>query len=266
MKKKLLILGLSCNADCYLTEEKLAFNTWAKPIKDKVYDNIELYFFRRGETEMIDEKKHVIFVDIADDLNHTYEKMYRAITIAKKEINFDYLVITNTATVLNLKLIDEFINSDVINDEKYYGGEMVLPVFCPVFFRGDFILLAKKKVEILAEKQCYCENDMEPFFQFMMAEELKSYDEFFKRMVQVKAVGDIKRININDIGSNFYVNCKAYDRKNSDAIIVNIVGVTSLIFSDKKKYDLKNLIYYTPKEINTNIGNFKIEKTDEFLK
>jgi hypothetical protein len=29
---------------------------------------------------------------------------------------------------------------------------------------------------------------------------------------------------------------------------------------------LKNLIYYTPKEINTNIGNFKIEKTDEFLK
>lgn len=265
MKKKLLILGMSCNADCYLTEEKLAFNTWAKPIKDKVYDNIELYFFRRGETEMIDEKNHVIFVDIADDLNHTYEKMYRAITIAKKEISFDYLVITNTATVLNLKLIDEFINSDVIIDDNYYGGEMVLPINCPVFFRGDFILIAKKSVEILTERKYYLENDIEPFFQFML-ESKNSYKNFFLKMIQVKAVGDIRRINVDDIGSNFYVNCKAYDRKNSDAIIVNIVGVASLIFSDKKKYDLKNLIYTTPTEINTNIGNFKIERVDEFLK
>lgn len=262
MKNKLLILGLSCNLDQFIREEKICFNTWAKPIREGKYKNISMYFFRGAENESIDEENGVMFVKGRDDISHTYEKTYNALQFSLKIFDFDWVIITNTATVLNLPLINELLNSNLLDENKYYGGEFIFPIKLTPFFRGNFILLSKTNIKKLKpDNSDLGANDIVIFDEFLKIDNI--YANYLKKFVQLNGVFDIKRISINEIGSNFFISTKAYDRKNSDAIVVNIVGCTSLLKSDKKKYDITKLLY-APKYITANTGMYKIEKIEDY--
>ena len=261
MKKKILILGLSCNLDDYIKEEKFALNTWGRDIKE--YDNFELYFFKSGECTKIDTLNNIIYVQSHDEINYTWEKTLKALKLSLLSFDFDWVILTNTATVLNIKLIDQFVNSDLINEDNYYGCELMCPVKIVPFFRGNFIMLSRKTLKSLDydfSKNLEGDNDIQ-LFDYLCSKD-NVYKTFLSKLIQVNGITDIKNIKLNNIGSNFCINTKIFDRTNPDLIILNIVGCSSLIFSDKNSYDLKKLIW-SPKYMTANNGIFEINKISE---
>lgn len=263
MNNKLLILSMSCNREDYIFEEKVIRNTWGKPIINCEYENIELCFFRGGKITEYDEENHVLTVDEQDDLSSTYKKNLKAIKYFLVNSDFDWVLITNTSTVMNVPLINKFINSEIINEEYYYGSSLCFPLLNTPFFRGDFMLLSRKTVENLEYGQKDFANDT-AIFRHLLTKD-NDYSLFLSKLRQVKSCVDFKRINLNGIGSNFMFRVKTYERKNPDTIPITSVGVFNFMNADKNEYDLNTLVY-PPKYVEANVGIFKIEKIKEFDK
>lgn len=269
-KKKILILSLLSNIPKYIRESNIVKNTWAKEIFNGTYDNIQLFFFMSSENgmEYVDYDSNILYVNAKDDIWHTGEKQNRAFRVAMNLFDFDYVVITNTATVLNLKLINDFVNGESIDEDLYYGGNFVLQLNTYPFFRGDFILLSRKSVMNVIEKSfnvnfdVYFANDMF-IFDSLMYNDLYS-DVFLSKFRCVKCIDKFEtEFSLAEIGSNFYINTKMKEQKNSDLVICNIVGVYSLLKSDRKKYDIveDNLVHKI-NIVETVVGRFKVEKFD----
>lgn len=263
-KKKVLILGLSCNNETYLKEERTALGSWASCIKNGLYPNFNIYFFRNGNEDKIDHENNIIYVKANDDISHTYVKTIKALALSLDNIDFDYVIITNTATILNINLIDRFVNSNLINEDYYYGCEFMFPIRLIPFFRGTFILLSKKnilKLDFDIDADRNGDNDAMIFDNFCKIDNV--YYTFLSKMKQLKGISDFRNLSLKDIGSNFCINTKVFDRKNSDVILVNLLGCSSLLTCDNKIYELNKLVY-NPKYITTNVGIFDVVKiTDE---
>lgn len=267
-KKKVLILSLLSNITKYIRESNIVKNTWGKEILMGNYDNMQLFFFMASEngTEYIDYDSNIIYVNADDGFWHTGEKQCRAFKVAINFFDFDYVIVTNTATVLNLKLINEFVNSDFIDEDLYYGGNFILQLNTYPFFRGDFILLSRKNVMNIinnSEKvnfETYFANDMF-IFNALMHYDLYS-NIFLSKFRCVKCIDKFENeFSLNQIGSNFYINTKMKDTKNPDLVICNVVGAYSLLNSDKKKYDIiKDNLVHDIDIVETVSGRFKIEK------
>lgn len=264
--KKLLILAMTCNQEKYYKQELITRNTWAKNIFDGLYDNVNLYFFTASKTgyNYIDYDEKKIYVNSQDELIDTSEKTKIAFKMAVENLDFDYCVLTNTATVLNVNLINEFINSEFIDENCYYGGHLIYRVNLPLFFRGDFILISKKTVDFLSnninivKSNVFCANDVSIFIALSTLDKIE--DIFLKKYKCVKCIDNyLEDFSLNDIGSNFYINTKIND--NEDICLPNIVGSYSLIKSDKRNYDISKLIF-SPNKIDSVCGSFKINKID----
>ena len=270
-KKKILILSMLSNQAKYIMQSNIVKNTWGKEILIGKYDNMQLFFFMASEngTEYIDYESNIIYVNADDGFWHTGEKQCRAFKVAINVFDFDYVIVTNTATVLNLKLIDKFVNSDVIDENLYYGGNFILQLKKYPFFRGDFILLSRKSVLNIINKSkdvdfvdCFA-NDLY-IFDALIRNDLTT-DTFLKKFRCVKCIDNFKNeFSLNQIGSNFYINTKMKDIENSDLVINNIVGSYSLMNSDKRDYEFTNDNLVKPIDVvETVIGRFKLEKIEE---
>lgn len=255
----------------YIREADIVRNTWGRDILFGKYDNMELFFFMASDnkTEFVDYDNHVIYVNSDDGFWHTAEKQDRAFKAAINLFDFDYVIVTNTATVLNLKMIDKFVNGDVIDKNLYYGGNFVLQLKKYPFFRGDFILLSRKSVLNIINKSkdvdfedCFA-NDLYIFDALMRND--STTDTFLKKFRCVKCIDKFENeFSLNQIGSNFYINTKMKDTKNSDLVISNIVGSYSLMNSDKRDYEFINDNLIKPIDVvETVIGRFKLEKIEE---
>lgn len=263
-KKKVLILGLSCNLPEYLREEHIALSSWGDCIKNGTYPNFEICFFRSGEKPEIYKEKNLMLVDAKDDISHTYSKTIKALSLALTYFDFDWIVLTNTATILNINLIDRFVNSNLINEDCYYGAELMFPIRLVPFFRGTFILLSRKnimKLNFNIDFDKPGDNDSCIFDDFCRIDNI--YNTFLSKMKQLKGIIDIKELSLDKIGSNFCINTKVFDRKNSDVIIPLLIGCSSILNCDHNIYDLNDLVF-APKYITTNIGKFEVKKiTDD---
>jgi len=258
MNNKILILSMSCNNPVYESEEKIVLETWGNDIINGKYDNISLYFFTSGTEDKIDESNHKIYVDAFDDLSHTYEKTSMAYKMCLNTFDFDWIILTNTATVLNIPLINRLANSGMLDEEKYYGCELLLPLRMVAFFRGNFIMLSKKVIKSLdLNYHGIAPNDVFIFEQLDVQN--KVHKKFLQKFVQLKSIVDFKMFSIDEIGSNFAISTKIFERKNHDIIKSNIIGSYYLLKSDENVYDL-NEIVYEPRFITTNNGLFKVEK------
>lgn len=267
-KKKILVLSLLSNVPKYIRESNIVKNTWGKDILNGTYDNIQLFFFMASEngTEYVDYESHILYVNADDGFWHTGEKQDRAFKVAMTLFDFDYVVVTNTATVLNLKLINEFVNSDVIDEDLYYGGDFVLQLNLYPFFRGDFILLSRKNVMNIIDKSknvnfgTYFANDMYIFYSLMHNDLYANI--FLEKFRAVKCIDKFEsEFSLNNIGSNFYINTKMKDTSNSDLVICNVIGAYSLLHSDRKQYDIVNDNLVHPIDVvETVVGRFKLEK------
>ena len=265
--KRLLILSMTCNQEKYYMQELMIRNTWAKNIFNGLYDNIYLYFFTSSlngcEYVNYDEKK--IYVNCEDGLINTSEKTKLAFKIAIENLDFDYCVLTNTATVLNVDLINKFINSEFIDENCYYGGRLKYRVNIPPFFRGDFILVSRNIIKFLADNikiiKSYIlgANDVSIFVALSTLDGMEK--SFLEKLKCVKCIDCyFNEFSLYDIGSNFYINTKVdLAKDNNDICLANIVGAYSLMNSDKSNYDIKNLTF-NPTKIECFLGLFEINK------
>lgn len=270
--KRLLILSMLCNQEKYIKQSLMIRQTWGRNVLSNSLENVEMYFFTKSESdkEYIDYDNHIIYVNASDDLFNTGEKTIEAFKMAINFFNFDYCVLTNTATVINIDLVNKFINSNLIDENCYYGGNLIYRITNPLFFRGDFILLSRKNINLVAINGSaiknhifYGANDVMIFVSLF--ENTKDGEQnLLKKYKAVCCIDDFERdFLINDIGRNFYVNLKMLKNDNNDIILNNIIGVTSLIESDKREYDMSELVF-SPKTIMTVNGVYKIEKILEW--
>ena len=158
MRKKCLILSMSSNLEeRFLIEETCIMNTWGKDVAKN--NDFDIFFFRGGyEKSEIDYEHKLIKVACKDDIFSTSEKMKLAHDLIK-DFEYDYLLLTNTSTYLNIDLLDMFINSNYIKKDAIYCRICfwhydnynigVLPVI-----GGDFILIGKENANNIIPKTC----------------------------------------------------------------------------------------------------------------
>lgn len=127
----LLFIAMSCNLDFFKLEEQVIRDTWAKPIIEGAYENIGFFTYKscnnEHPTECIDG--NTIYVDVPDDLDHTYSKTKRAFQLLKENgYTWDYVVRTNTSCFWNVKKTIELYHNKLKNNEilaSVYGGYYV---------------------------------------------------------------------------------------------------------------------------------------------
>lgn len=157
---KCLILCMCCNNQYYLQQFENNKQTWAKPILDGEYPDIDIWAYTASNSNdyNIDVDKRMIYVPALDGLNGTFDKTAKAIqSLAFFNITYDCIIRTNCSSIINLKMLQTFINSDMFDKTKIYTAEKFLcgnkaaPYeLCPIA-RGNFILMDKQYASLITD-------------------------------------------------------------------------------------------------------------------
>lgn len=257
---KLLILAMSCNLEKYLNEEKAVRNTWGKDIDQGKYPGIDYFFFTSAPEYAIDNKAKKIYVKSGDTLDDTTDKTRQTLKIAELFFDFDYVLITNLMTFLNLKLIYEFINSNVINDDYIYGGDYVQPFNYTGFLRGNFLLFAKKYVSIINNSSDFNKIANDVDLSCILADNFANYKDYLEKIRQVEAIRHFEYLDKYNICNCFYCSLKSKGKetdfiKNSDILY-------KMLENTKRTEELNNLVFPI-KYVDTLIGSYKLEKISD---
>ena len=167
--KKILILSMFCNDDFFLQAEKVVFQTWAKPIIDGKYPNIQFFGFTSSDDGKyhISYEQHVIRVPSDDSLKGTLEKTIKTLKfIDKIGIEYDYIFRTNTSVYVNANMLDYFVQR-LYEDQTIWAGNLFMsPYFVGAPFKacmyaiGNALLLSKRLVSILIDNS-YINNGIQ---------------------------------------------------------------------------------------------------------
>lgn len=146
--KKILILAQSCNSS-------LNDNFFGKEIQciketyvSNLPSNIDFIYYI-GDSEKEELAGDCLKLTCSDDIYSTFRKTYYALRfLHSHNIQYDYIVKTNTSTYINIQLLNEIINS-IEDDKKLYCTELysLSDGCCPspldLFARGNCIILSK---------------------------------------------------------------------------------------------------------------------------
>lgn len=206
--KKILILSMSCNTPYFQALLGTIKNTWAKPVINGEYENVQWFAYtscdKKHPIPCIDWDEHMIYVDCSDDINHTYIKTQKAYEIIKEAgIEFEYVIRTNTSVFINIKNMIEKVNQ--IDCTDILGGKVgyyhVFPdgrrIFQFNLIVGLFIGMSKERFDVAMTAN----NDYDS---------IPTADDVIisKRLFEV--YGDINPISPNDCPSTF-PRYKAFD-------------------------------------------------------
>lgn len=156
--KKILILAMSCNQDFFIKQEKAIKDTWAKDIINNKYQNIDFLIYKGdSEKNVLDKNENTLYLRCEDDINNTFKKTYYALSLISKNFDYDYIFRTNTSTYINVKLLNEFIQSledDSIlwTSDMYSLSESLCPYPLYLYGRGNGLLFSKKLVNIILKE------------------------------------------------------------------------------------------------------------------
>ena len=159
--KKCVILCMCCNNVYYQREYEELKNTWAKPIIENKYPNIEIWSYTASPNTkyVVDYNKHMIYVPcLSDALDGTFEKTYKAIQFLNfMGIEYDWLLRTNCSTIVNVGLLSKMLNDDVLDGNKIYTAQLFLnsitssPFNNSLFCRGNFMLMSRKFSNLISD-------------------------------------------------------------------------------------------------------------------
>ena len=157
--KSLLILVMSCQDEFFMNEEELVKETWAKPIIDGEYKNIDFIIYRGGyEKNSYSNKNKLLKLHIEDTMPYTFKKTYMALNMIWNEFKkYDYVFRTNTSTYVNVPLLNELIQRMEDDSIAYFSDIYSLSEQCAPYplclgGRGNGILLSKRLVEIVLKE------------------------------------------------------------------------------------------------------------------
>lgn len=148
--KKILILAQSCNDNFFKREIECIKETYASNLPS----NIDFIYYtgNNEKEELIDD---CLKLTCSDDICSTFRKTYYALRFLHfNNMHYDYIVKTNTSTYINVKLLNEIINS-IEDDEKLYCTELYslsdgcCPTPLALFARGNCIILSKYWQDII---------------------------------------------------------------------------------------------------------------------
>lgn len=151
-KTKILIVIMSCNNDFFIEQENILKETYLSILTD----NIDYVIYRGGnDKDEFRNNKHLLLLNVEDDLSNTYKKTYRALNLIHDNFNYDYILRTNTSTYINIDLLAAFVQN-LIDTEQYndnvWGAEYTKHIeednMCRhiPYIRGNAILLSRPNV------------------------------------------------------------------------------------------------------------------------
>ena len=117
--KKILILVQSCNNDFFKREIECIKETYVSNLPS----NIDFVYYT-GDNEKEELIDDCLKLTCSDDIYSTFRKTYYALRFFHlHNMHYDYIVKTNTSTYINVKLLNEIINS-IEDDKKLYCTEL----------------------------------------------------------------------------------------------------------------------------------------------
>lgn len=147
---------MSCEDEFFNKECDVIKETWGQTIND--FENIDLIIYK-GTTDSTryDKQEKTLYVRCEDDLEHTYKKTYYALNYINRKLDYDYIFRTNTATYVNINLLNEFVQG-LDNDEITWATDLYSLSCCKcpyplyLFGRGNGLLLSKSNVNVLLKE------------------------------------------------------------------------------------------------------------------
>lgn len=143
--KRILIVIMSCNQEHFINEEQICKNTYLS----RLPDNID-YIIYRGASDKLSFDKHLLKLNVEDDLFNTYRKTYLALNYIHNNFEYDYVFRTNTSTYVNVDLLNSFVQS-LEDDNIVWTSELMYDItddsHCLTLYgRGNGLLLSNANV------------------------------------------------------------------------------------------------------------------------
>ena len=142
--KKILLLVQSCNNELFEKEIECIKETYANNLPS----NIDFIYYT-GDNDKEELVENYLKLTCSDDIYSTFRKTYCALWFLHiNNMQYDYIVKTNTSTYINIKLLNEIINS-IEDDKKLYCTELYslsdgcCPMPLALYARGNCIILSK---------------------------------------------------------------------------------------------------------------------------
>jgi len=200
MKKKVIILSMSCNKERYINEEKVIRETWGKDIIEGKYDNIELLFYRGG-TDKTYLENDILHLISDDTLIGTYQKSIDCFEWLIKNKEFDYVIRTNTSTYINVEAILRCLDFN-INEDIVCGPYLLMNRtnnFIP-FLPGFYLIFSKKIINLLVNKRLLINNYDDNTFAITL---LNSYGRNYleEHILEIDNINfdDIDKVNLSNV-------------------------------------------------------------------
>lgn len=145
--KKILFLVQSCNKERYIEEEQIIRETWGKRLRK----NCDLYFYRGDGKDTLDGD--VLKLNCGDELNDTFIKTMRALSVFRKTGTYDFIVRTNTSNWINVDLLLNTIETLDTNKRELIGtGAVCNSVSKGIpFLRGNLLIINRQMLNDLFE-------------------------------------------------------------------------------------------------------------------
>lgn len=205
---------MSCNEERFINEEETIRETWGASIINGEVENLSIIFYRGGDVESFDDEKKVLTLNVADDLNNTYNKTIKAFNFFKKnDIEYDYIFKTNTSTYINVEALLQFLKFEDIDKEIVYTPCLNINKDCSSvpFGVGYFLIFPKYMVESVFLS--YTLNNFigngvdDANIGFLMAN-LYGGSYVVKHLRQVDVVDSFNEISIKDLKQAYCVRIK----------------------------------------------------------
>ena len=120
MKKKVLILVVSSDTYPSRRNKRILEKTWIK----NPLSNQQIFFYQADNFTGFGKEK-MISLKVGKSTREMSEKNLLAFDFALQNLEFDYLVRTNTTSYINLKKLNEFIENKFQNNDLVYAGKIM---------------------------------------------------------------------------------------------------------------------------------------------
>ena len=160
-KKKILILGMTCNQDFFIREEVMVRKEcYAKDILDDRYPGIDFWTYTASSDDKyhVNRNIHKLCVPTDDTLYGTFEKTQKAFRFFLEQgFDFDYIFRTNLSTHVNPLSLSKFTDGipdneagKIFSSKIYFGKDVSGPEEYSCYAVGNSMLIPRVRVEEIA--------------------------------------------------------------------------------------------------------------------
>lgn len=141
---------MSCNEEHFNEEEQVLRDTYLSILPE----NIDYIIYKGGyDEDRYDNETHTLYLNVNDDLDHTYHKTYKAFSYVNSLFEYDYIFRTNTSTYININLLNAFVQT-LLDTNTMWGGELMYDIgnnkcVTTIYLRGNGLLMSKDIVNTI---------------------------------------------------------------------------------------------------------------------